>query len=168
MNASSGTRLAVVIPYIYTTIQFDRLKSMLNRWSMDAYRPCSTALPVALYFYHPTTAPEESVMKLNQLWAQTGSTCFSGGMHILGAALSADIAWRHPDGTCGQFYMLFQLLRTRADYFYLMEPDAPTCKTANSNQPSTLDYAIVSNWPDCPNGWCASLARMSKWPECPN
>ena len=34
------------------------------------------------------------------------------------------MAWRHPDGTCGQFYTLFDILIGRFDYFYVMEPDA--------------------------------------------
>ena len=45
-------------------------------------------------------------------------------MKIIDANLPEAVAFRHPEGTCEQFYKAFNLLRGRVDYFYLMEPDA--------------------------------------------
>ena len=100
---------------------------MLARW--ESYQPCDgAALRATVYFYHP--AANSSLLhdgRLHSIWGALGSrvrSCFGGGMQPLMAKLPDRVAFTRLDGACGQFFALFNLLHGRADYFYLMEPDA--------------------------------------------
>ena len=113
--------LAVVMPFI--DAQLAKLFKCFEHWLVAP--PCDASLPAALLLYHPTSATDSNVSLAEVRGKLRDSAgCFSLGIELLWANLSAAVAWSHPDGTCGQFYMLFGLLRSRFDYFYLMEPDA--------------------------------------------
>ena len=122
-SSLNHSTLAVVMPYIDS--QLPKIFASVARWAKHV--PCTRPpLPVQLLFYHPTDASESNLTTARVL-AEMGAdmaTCFGLGVGLLYAHLPAEVAWRHPDGTCGQFYQLFELLRGRVDYFYLMEPDA--------------------------------------------
>ena len=113
--------LAVVMPFI--DAQLPKLFKCFEHWLVAP--PCDASLAAALLLYHPTSATDSNV-SLAEVRGKLArsSGCFSLGIELLWANLTAAVAWSHPDGTCGQFYMLFSLLRSRFDYFYLMEPDA--------------------------------------------
>ena len=112
--------LAVLVPFVDE--QLDRLTEMVTRWR--AYPPCvDEVLPATLFLYHPTNSTRFRSEEVLGLLGEH-SRCFSGGVQLLDAHLPEELAFRHPEGTCEQFYKAFQLLRGRVDYFYLMEPDA--------------------------------------------
>ena len=118
-----GYSLAVVMPFV--DAQQTRLLASAILWSQPDRRPCaarSAPLAASIYLYHPQV---ESTLNVSAFGVALGDAaeCFGGGVTLVGASLSDDDA-RYPDGTCFQFYALFALLRGRADYFYLMEPDA--------------------------------------------
>ena len=117
-----GYSLAIVMPYI--DAQLPRFFESIQTWSM--HEPCEQQLPAQLLFYHPTNASESNLTTAQVRTAMGNRTagCFGLGIDVLYADLPPEVAWKYPDGTCGQFYQLFELLRKRVDYFYLMEPDA--------------------------------------------
>ena len=96
---------------------------MIGRWQQLS--PCDGSQPMAkLLLYHPGNESSIDISRVHALLGARGHACFGLGVEIAFARLPPEVAYKHPDGTCGQFYSLFSVLRGRADYFYLMEPDA--------------------------------------------
>jgi hypothetical protein len=155
LQAHRNYSLAVVMPFI--DAQLPKLFKCFEHWHLAP--PCDASLPAALLLYHPTSATDSNV-SLAEISGKLGHSagCFSLGIELLWANLSAAVAWSHPDGTCGQFYMLFSLLRSRFDYFYLMEPDAIAIRP-NSKEAS---LAALAGTATCVGSTiCTSMAVLS-------
>jgi len=109
-GAGRARHLALVLPYIDD--QAPRISQMIRRW--HRYPPCAAraTLPATAYFYHPSST-SKIVGKLRQIWESMPAEviqCFEGGMRTLYAQLPDRVGFVHPDGTCGQFYALFNIL----------------------------------------------------------
>ena len=165
----SRNRLALVLPFV--DWQGNKLQEMLQRWSQERYLPCTgTLLPATVYFYSPLG---ESTLaqtgELRSMWNSVGDkarSCFMGGAVELYARLPQSEALAHPDGTCGQFYKLFQELRGKAEYFFLMEPDALPIRAgwldrlvAETHAPPCSSFWIKGSAQQCDSAYGSQLAN---------
>ena len=122
-------RLGLVLPFIDAQVETRLLPSLL-RWTEEGSHPCAAAradrLPVDVFFFHPETTSEGEA-RIRRAWEELQPhvrDCIGGGMELLFADLPPQLARNHPAGPCSQFYALFEKLRGRARYFFVMEPDA--------------------------------------------
>lgn len=119
--------LALVLPFIDDQVR-SRLTPVLTRWASPEYAPCapgSAAQSAVALFYHPLggSSSEAVIMHLWSALPPETKACFAGGIRFMYGNIERSVAMAHPDGTCAQFYVLFQVLKGVASAFFLMEPD---------------------------------------------
>ena len=99
-------------------------------------------------FYHPLSNSTNEIV-LRRTWnniAPETRSCYGGGMRFLYGNIEHSVAMAHPDGTCAQFYALFEVLRGVAQNFFIMEPDVTPIRPGWLTELTRLAAGNSSNY----------------------